>query len=214
VTVTIQLGSLGHYSGFITMGDNNIQPGTPPQGEVDQFSGISGLVSGAWVVGEARGMLPWVGSFKLLLDGNAGYVPPESWQLLGLTLSAVVLAGFGLHYLFRVEGIEDPRRLAEERATERRGREDSDEETEEWDARPRGRRWRQLREWLAESEDEEGEPEPPHRRHRSRGRTPAPKSTHPTRTRGRPHPTVRHSGGLFHRRTAKHSRPRSDDQTL
>lgn len=209
-TVAIPLGGLGHYSGFITMGDNNLIAGSPPQGEPDQFFGapISALVSGSWVVGEARGMLPWVGGFKLLLDGNAGFVPPQSWQLLGLTLSSIVLAGFGLHYLFRVEGIEDPRRLAEERGSGREREEDEeDRDPEDWAGRPRGSRWRQLREWLAAPDDEEDEPPVVHRRHaRAVPRRTSLKPSRLLRGHGRPRPAVRKSVGGLHRRPVHRSR--------
>lgn len=208
LNVTIPLGGLGHYSGFITMGDGNILAGPPAQGEVDQVFGISGLVAPSWIVGEARGMVPWVGSFKLLLEGNAAHVPPGSWQLLAVTISAVILAGFGLHYLFRVEGIEDPRRIAEERRENREdGEEEEDEEgdLEEWSGRPGGGRWRQLREWLAAAPDVDDVDEPlrPRRHLRARPRHSASTTKRGGRGRGRPPPTVRGS----HR--ALRARPRA-----
>ncbi|MGA7861923.1 MAG: S26 family signal peptidase [Thermoplasmata archaeon] len=211
-TVTIPLGALGNYSGFVTMGDNNLAPGSPPQGETDQ-PGISALVAGSWIVGVARGMVPWVGSFKLLIDGNAGEVPTQSWQFLALTLSAIVLGGFGLHYLFRVEGIEDPRRLAEERA-ESRGKADEDEEGPDWEERPKGSRWKGLRAWLAApgEEDAESKAAPTHAKKHARPassrRVPAPRS------RGRPRPAVRKSKGLFHRSSKRKSSKDSDDESL
>ena len=212
-TVSIPLGALGHYSGFITMGDNNVFGGSPAQGDTDQWLGISGLVSGGWIVGVARGMVPWVGSFKLLVDGNAGKVPVQSWQFLALTLSAVVLAGFGLHYLFRVEGIEDPRRRAEEEA-EAHERADADQEGPEWQDHPKGRRWKGLRAWLAASDEEEEEPAP-HRRHsKTRSSSVSPKSMPKPRSRGRPRPAVRKSKGLFHRKAERPRSKDSDDDSL
>jgi signal peptidase len=221
-TVSIPLGGLGHYAGFITMGDNNTIPGTPPQGKIDQVWGISGLVAGSSVVGVARGMLPWVGAFKLLIEANARNVPPQSWEFLALTISALVLAGFGLHYLFRVEGIEDPRRLAEEKAKAAdEADEDEEDESEEgppeeWHGRPKGSRWRGLRAWLeADDEEPEEEPSPPKtslrsRRHHRRATRPAPSS----RARGRPRPAVRKSKGWFHRKSEPKSSKRSGDDRL
>jgi signal peptidase I len=197
-TVTIPLTSLGRYSGFITMGDNNVISGSPPQGETDQLSGISALVAGSWILGVARGMVPWVGSFKLLLDGNAGEVPPQSWQFLALAIAAIVLAGFGLHYLFRVEGIEDPRRKAEELAAAR-GRADEAQEGPDWEDRPKGSRWKGLREWLAGPGEDE-EPAPTRKQLRTHDHRGAPKVTPSRRLRGRPRPAVQKSKGLFHRR--------------
>jgi signal peptidase I len=217
-TVSIPLGEMGRYSGFITMGDNNLLPGSPPQGETDQGSGISSLVAGSWVIGVARGMLPWVGSFKLLLDGNAGHVPPQSWQFLGLTFSAIVLAGFALHYLFRVEGIEDPRRLREEReereeSDERTGKPDKDEGDDDWEDAPKGSRWKGLRAWLGSSdEEEEPVPRPKHvEKHSAPERA---RHTPSARSRGRPRPAVRTSKGFFHRSKDRKLSKGSNDETL
>lgn len=212
-SVLIPLGSLGHYSGFITMGDNNVMSGSPAQGEIDQVQGISGLVAGSWIVGAARGMVPWVGSFKLLVDGNAGSVPPQSWQFLALTISAIVLAGLGLHYLFRVEGIEDPRRLAEEEA-EAREEEEPDTEGPEWRDHPEGRRWKGLRAWLAAPDEEETDPAPSRRHVKSHSRPGRGKPGSMSRGRGRPRPAVRPAKGFFHRRAERRSTKRSDDETL
>jgi signal peptidase I len=211
-TVTIPLGSLGSYSGFITMGDNNTAPGTPPQGLIDQTAGISGLVAGGWIIGVARGMVPWVGAFKLLLDGNAGKVPPQSWQFLALSIAAIVLAGFGLHYLFRVEGIEDPRRLEEEKA-EARDQAEEEEREPEWEDHPKGSRWKGLREWLAAS-DEEEEPAPVQKHVKKHTRAAVVKPTSTGRSRGRPRPAVRKSKGLFHRKTERKATRDSDDDSL
>ena len=213
-SVTIPLGDLGHYSGFITMGDNNTIPGSPPQGEPDQTAGISGLVAGAWIVGVARGMVPWVGSLKLLVDGNAGRVPSQSWEFLALTIVAIVLAGFGLHYLFRVEGIEDPRRLEEEKGNARR-RPGEEDDADEWEGSPKGSRWRALRAWLAADPAEQDEAPPPARRKsKPRVHRPTSKPSTPSRSRGRPRPTVRKSSGLFHRRSERKAAQESDDDSL
>jgi signal peptidase I len=188
VDVSVDLGSaaLGEHSGYLTMGDNNFDQGcTPGQncvGFSDQTAGISEIVEPSWIIGVARGMLPWFGSLKLLLEGNAAEVPAQSWQFLGITIVGLILLAFGIHYALRAEGIEDPRRKEEE-----------DEEADELVASGdggdgRGRRFlRALRPWhRSEDEDEEDLLTP------SRRSKPAP--TTPNRTsRGRPRPHVRRS---------------------
>jgi signal peptidase len=107
-TVAVPLSAMGTSSGFVTMGDNNYVPGNPAQGEIDQTYGISALVQTGWVLGVARGMIPWFGSLKLVLDGNSHMVPSQSWGYMGLTVAAVILGAFGVHLLFRRrEGSED-----------------------------------------------------------------------------------------------------------
>jgi hypothetical protein len=197
VTIDLQPSFLGTHSGFITMGDNNINAGL---GTYDQSSGfeLSQLVEPAWVIGVARGMIPWVGALKLWIEGSptTPEVPPQSWQFLGLTFAGVILLAFGLHYALRVEGIEDPRRKAEEEGDE----EDEPEESEGSAARARSF-LRSLRPWSAPKEDVEEEDEPPRSVHRS-GRKPAPQPSTRAR-RGRPKPKVR--------RGAKPKRPADDD---
>ncbi|MFI5418193.1 MAG: hypothetical protein ACHQ2Y_04770 [Candidatus Lutacidiplasmatales archaeon] len=104
VTVQIPLdpstlgGALGGYSGFITMGDNNLDSG---MGEPDQTFGISHLVAPGWVIGVARGMIPWFGALKLGLQGNASEVPAQSWQYMGISLTGTLLAVLGVHLIHR-----------------------------------------------------------------------------------------------------------------
>ncbi len=143
VNVTLSMGDLGAHSGFLTMGDNNYLPGTPGLGEPDQ-PGLSSLVEPGWIVGVARGMIPWFGAIKLLLGGNAGMVPTQSWEWLGITIISVFLAAMGAHFALRAEGIEDERRKEDEQE------EGSDDE----DEGPR-RRWRGLVPWARAREDED-----------------------------------------------------------
>jgi len=180
VSVDLSPSVLGRHSGFLTMGDNNFVPtGCTSNciGEPDQTSGLSQLVEPGWVVGVARGMIPWVGAVKLLLEGNAGSVPIQSWQFLGLTIVGLILLAFGVHYALRAEGIEDERRKEEEA-----------EEAEEEAQRPpsRARRFlHSIRPWGREDADD-GEDESPR---------PSPKRAPQSRTgdhrRGRPAPRVR-----------------------
>lgn len=68
---------------YVTMGDNN----APAYDLV--------LVRHSWVVGIARGEVPWLGLLKLVLDGTYGWgddrVPANSWTSLAVLL--VVLLG-------------------------------------------------------------------------------------------------------------------------
>ena len=186
VTVSIDLSStlLGRHSGFLTMGDNNFLPegcSTGCTGIPDQLSGLSQLVEPGWIVGVARGMLPWFGAIKLLLEGNAGDVPPQSWQFLALTVVGLILLAFGIHYALRAEGIEDERRKEEEAAAAEEEADDADSARES-----RGRRFlRSLRPWgRSDDEDEPDERRPAPRRSSSRDRP----SDH---RRGRPTPKIR-----------------------
>jgi signal peptidase len=167
VTVNVGLDSLGSASGFLTMGDNNFDPANPNQGTPDE-PGLTSLVQQAWIVGAARGMLPWFGAVKLLLEGNANEVPSQSWQFLGLTIVLVVLIAFGLHYVTS--------------STERRKGEgaDDEEEDEEPEDEERPGRLRGLRLWRSRSgsDDDPADAE--------EEAVPPPKSG-----RGRPRPTVR-----------------------
>jgi signal peptidase len=184
VNISIDLSSpvLGRHSGFLTMGDKNLV--------TDQLNvpALSSLVEPGWIIGVARGMIPWFGAVKLLLTGQASTVPPQSWQFMGLTIVAVILVAFGIHYAFRTEGIETPlRREEEEKAREEE--EKAHEEAEAAPAESGPRRW--LSRWhRRHPEDEEEEPaEETRRRHRTR-----PPPSHAPAGRGRPAPRVRRAG--------------------
>lgn len=65
-------------SGFITKGDNNELP--------DQYSsgGICAQpVKPEWIIGKARGELPWFGMIKLMIYGNQGVNAEEGWVKVG-----------------------------------------------------------------------------------------------------------------------------------
>ncbi len=198
VTLDLSAPALGDHSGFVTMGDNNVVCGaggcigTPDQSGA-AVPVISELVEPGWVIGVARGMIPWFGAFKLLLEGNTAEVPSQSWQFLGLTIAGVILLGFGIHYALRAEGIETPLRREEDE--ERR-------ETDEEEGEPRRRRWlRSLSPRHRADEDEEDDDEPPRRAAKS----PPAKETPSSSKRGRPRPHVRR---------APKSSPKSDDDEL
>jgi len=178
LSLDLSSSGLGRHSGYLTMGDNNPLP--------DQAGGsaiaLSSLVEPGWIIGVARGMIPWFGAVKLLLEGQSGMVPAQSWQFLGLTIAGVILLAFGIHYALRFEGIETPLRKEEEEEARAAAGEGDDEEEE-----GRARRWLlALRPWHRTSDDDdESEVEPPRTKHVSRA-APVPRSR-----RGRPRPRVR-----------------------
>lgn len=176
LNVSIALGSLGSSSGFITLGDNN--PIT------DQTAGLSRLVQSTWVLGVARGMIPWFGALKLALEGNAQQVPPQSWQFMGLTIIALVLAAFAVHYVLHREGVEDERRKQKE-AEEAKARAD----VEALDGHPR--HWNPLRAWRHEDEPEEAAETDDRPPRAARGREPPQTGRRSGGLQGRPRPHVR-----------------------
>lgn len=208
VNVSIDLTSsgLGDHSGFVTMGDNNFAPNPCTSaclGLPDQEEGISTLVEPSWVIGVARGMIPWFGALKLALEGDASQVPPQSWQFLGLTIAGVILLAFGVHYALRAEGIEDPRRKSEEAAA-KRDRDEEDEDDDEGE-RPRSRRFlSSLRPWHTEDEEDDLDAPPAARSTRRSGD----KSPSLSSRRGRPKPHVRRTPKPKPKRPA---RPPHDD---
>ncbi|HTT26584.1 MAG TPA: S26 family signal peptidase, partial [Thermoplasmata archaeon] len=139
---------LGTHDGFVTMGDNNFDGGL---GATDQAGLLSKLVQPGWVIGVARGMIPWFGALKLAIDGNDTEVPAQSWQYMGITLVGLFLAALGLHLFLRAEGVEDERR--------KRAEAESAPEEEASPKKPRGRfRWRV---WERDEGEEEPEDVPP-----------------------------------------------------
>jgi len=176
LTPAVAPSTLGDQSGLLTMGDNNSAP------DQSGANPISSLVQPNWVIGVARGMIPWFGALKLLLDGDAGHVPAQSWELMGLTIVGAILAAFGIHYALRTEGIETPLRRKEE--DEARAEAETAEEEEA--AAPPKRRWFPWprRRTTEDEEEEDGEA--------TRRRTRPPPS-HASSRRGRPVPQVRRS---------------------
>ena len=202
VSIDLSSPTLGRHSGFLTMGDNNFLPNgcttNCVAGDPDQAAGLSALVEPGWIVGVARGMLPWFGAVKLVLEGNAQFVPPQSWQFLGLTVAGLILLAFGIHYAFRAEGIEDERRIEQEA-------EDAPSEPEDAGVRGagRGRRFlHALRPWGRGDDDEDDMDDAA----RPRARTSRTAARHSGGRRGRPSPKVRRGG-----KSKRHGRSDEDD---
>jgi signal peptidase I len=194
ITVDLSETAYGQHSGFLTKGDgNHLADQNPVNG--GSTPSLSSLVEPGWVVGVARGMIPWFGALKLILEGNARNVTPRSWQFLGLAFVGFVLAAFGIHWALRQEGIESPiRRRVEEEEAAAHPREERSE----------GRSFLGgLRPWRADEEEEPDDED----RHRSRRRRPPPpprRPDPPDAPGGRPRPRVRRS----------HRHPRESDDNL
>jgi len=84
-------------SGFITKGDNNELPDQYPSGGI-----CAQPVKPEWIIGKARGEIPWFGMIKLMIYGNQGVnaeqgwvkigravAPKDIWVCLGLSLLAI-----------------------------------------------------------------------------------------------------------------------------
>ena len=85
------------HSGFITKGDHNFV--------IDQSNGgISTPVKPEWIIGKARGEIPWFGLIKLIIFGNEGgydgpdgvrignaVAPKDEWICLGI--SSLIIIG-------------------------------------------------------------------------------------------------------------------------
>ncbi|MCD6448007.1 MAG: S26 family signal peptidase [Thermoplasmata archaeon] len=85
-------------SGFITKGDNNEYPDQIPNGGICEQP-----VKPEWIIGKARGEIPWFGLIKLIFFGNGeGYsgsdavkigkavAPKDEWICLGISLAIIV----------------------------------------------------------------------------------------------------------------------------
>ena len=119
------------HSGYLTKGDHNREIdqvslpawtslGTPPVG----LTRLVEPVEKGWVVGVARGELPWFGLIKLWVNGQTGQrsMPVNSGPDLGLTVALLLFVPM----LFDVTAAELKKRRPKERATgksrRRRGR--------------------------------------------------------------------------------------------
>jgi len=84
-------------SGFITKGDHNELPDQYPNGGISKEP-----IKPEWVLGKARGELPWFGMIKLMIYGNQGVsgnqdwvkvgnaeAPKDIWVCLGISLLAI-----------------------------------------------------------------------------------------------------------------------------
>jgi len=176
ISLDLAYPALGRHSGFLTLGDNNSLPDQAGQ----TTPALSELVEPGWIIGVARGMIPWFGAVKLLFQGQAHEVPAQSWEFMGLTIVGAILVAFGIHYALRTEGIETPLRKEEDEAARAQAGPGADE--------PAFRRFLSMlrRDRSDDDEDVDADEETSPPRHRSR---PPPSPAHSRR--GRPVPHVR-----------------------
>ncbi len=82
-TLGIHRSFIAPYGGFITKGDNN--------DIIDQQGGISDIVKKEWVLGVARGELPWLGLLSMLVRDrdSLSNVQPVIWVFMILELAAI-----------------------------------------------------------------------------------------------------------------------------
>lgn len=97
-------------SGFVTKGDN---PAT--NAVADQVSHVPGsLVEPSWIIGKARGEIPWIGLVKLALSGNPvpadttdqcrfllAWSPCDTWVMLASSVGILLLVPFGLEKTYQ-----------------------------------------------------------------------------------------------------------------
>ncbi|MDD1767670.1 MAG: hypothetical protein LUQ27_03770, partial [Methanomassiliicoccales archaeon] len=120
VTVRLDLSYiLGYFSssgvhphgGLITMGDHNIQNnGTALLGYYDQISICREPIKDEWLIGKARGELPWFGLLKLWVTGGLPQDVPEN-SVTNLVVVIVLIVGLPIaldltNVLLKRRGIE------------------------------------------------------------------------------------------------------------
>ncbi len=97
LTVTIDVGDFirSERSGFVTKGDHNLG--------IDQMFTTTGPVDISWVVGKARGEIPWFGLLKLWSTGTLGSPAPDNsvrdlWISLALIIITPIIIDVVLTY--------------------------------------------------------------------------------------------------------------------
>lgn len=87
------------HSGFITKGDNNPSCDQGAGKEVQP-------VKFEWVIGVARGEIPWFGGIKLLFDdlttgsANAGNVKQDCWVMLSVSIAIIIAIPMSIDYTY------------------------------------------------------------------------------------------------------------------
>ncbi|MDH7508742.1 MAG: S26 family signal peptidase [Methanomassiliicoccales archaeon] len=110
VTLRLDLRSILQYfesrdmtphGGYITMGDHNVfSEGGVLYGYYDQISIFREPVKDEWVIGKARGEIPWFGLLKLWVSGTAPQnIPENSKTNLFITIAVVIIVPIGIDIL-------------------------------------------------------------------------------------------------------------------
>ncbi len=95
-TVSLNLEEI-NGSGFITKGDNNQH-----FDQDSQHRGIDEPIKEDWLLGRARGQLPWFGILKLAYMGKTEYIPSNSWNNLIISLTVIILIPLILELMARL----------------------------------------------------------------------------------------------------------------
>ncbi len=97
-TISIELDEIDS-SGFITKGDNN-----PNVDQNPRHRGIQEPVKEEWVLGKARGELPWFGIIKLVTIGRTADIPRNSWINFGASIAVIMLLPFIVEISSKIYG--------------------------------------------------------------------------------------------------------------
>ena len=97
LTVVVDVAGMisSHTSGYITKGDHNTN--------TDQMNAAAGPVEFDWIVGKARGEIPWFGLLKLWTTDSLGSPAPENsvrdlWISLIIIVVTPIIIDIGLTY--------------------------------------------------------------------------------------------------------------------
>lgn len=121
LTVAVDIGNMisSHRSGFITKGDHNSQTDQYARGEPVDLT---------WIVGKARGEIPWFGLLKLWTTDSLGSpAPPNSVTNLWIALGAIVVIPIAIDISMT---IIERRKIAKKRVGLLTGSTEEDEENE------------------------------------------------------------------------------------
>jgi len=100
-----------YHGGFITKGDN-----FETNYNCDQIKGLRDRngnyvepVKVDWVIGKARGELPWYGSLKLYFQGKTSTIPSNSWTYFFVSLGVILVVPFVIDVVYpqKVEDIQE-----------------------------------------------------------------------------------------------------------
>ena len=88
------------HGGYITFGDHNP---TIDQGNLDALDGKVKPVKTEWIIGKARGELPWFGIVKLKLSGEVkNEFPTTSVYMIFVTLAVVIALPIVVDFIYHI----------------------------------------------------------------------------------------------------------------
>ena len=112
-TITITELNLHNYnpnvnhSGFLTKGDHNTQCDQDAYPSIaDNQNKPVEIVKSEWIIGKARGEIPWFGGIKLYVDdssrgtNNAGNVAQDCWVMLGVSIVIIFMVPVAGDYIY------------------------------------------------------------------------------------------------------------------